>query len=98
MSAMRRALTRTAATVVVAVASVGASACGGGDSPKKPPPRNSAIAKCAGHECRVRVMCNGRRSVLFGAAPVRIRTSKSLLRTTIIADFAGSRDDFAVRC
>jgi hypothetical protein len=95
---MRRALTRTAATIVVGLASGAASACGGDDSPKKPAPRNSAIAKCAGHECRVRVRCNGRLSVLLGAAPVRIRTSKSLLRTTIVADFAGSRDDYVVRC
>ena len=81
------------AAVVVAVG------CGGGDSSKQPAhPRNSAVARCAGAECRVRVRCNGRLSVLFGAAPVRIRTSKTLLRTTIIADFAGSRDDFVVRC
>ena len=93
---MRRA---TAATIAALLALVATPGCGGGD-PSKPAqrPRNSAVADCAGHECRVRVMCNGRRSVLLGAAPVSVRTSRSLLRTTIVADFAGSADDFVVRC
>ncbi|HEV7807003.1 MAG TPA: hypothetical protein VGO80_14365 [Solirubrobacteraceae bacterium] len=95
---MRRAWTPTAATIFVALALASASGCGGGKSSKSAHPRNSAIARCAGHECRVRVSCNGRISVLFGAAPVRVRTSKSALRTTVVADFAGSRDDAVVRC
>jgi hypothetical protein len=44
------------------------------------------------------VTCNGRVSVLLGPAPVQIRTSKRVLRTTIVADFAGSSHDQVVRC
>jgi hypothetical protein len=93
---MIRAPTTTAATIV-ALAIV--SGCGGDKaSPPAAHPPNRAVGRCAGHECRVRVTCNGRVSVLLGAAPLRLRTSKSALRTTIVADFAGSHDDTVVRC
>jgi hypothetical protein len=96
---MRRVRTPIAATTLVALAVATASGCGGGGEPSKPAHRRtSAVADCAGYECRVRVSCNGRISVLLGAAPVSVRTSKSALRTTVIADFAGSHDDAVVRC
>jgi hypothetical protein len=95
---MRRARTPIAATTLVALAVATAAGCGGGEPSKPAHRRSSAVADCAGYECRVRVSCNGRISVLRGAAPVSIRTSKSALRTTVIADFAGSHDDAVVRC
>ena len=77
------------------------SGCGD-DSPEpttKKPKRSKAVGDCAGAECRVKVTCkSGRVYVRTGPAPVRIRTSNSLLRTTIIADFAGSKDDSVIRC
>jgi hypothetical protein len=91
--------TRTGAMIVVALALGTMSGCRG-DSPKSAPKahsRNSAVARCAGAECRVRIVCNGRVYVRLGAAPVRIHTARSAFRTTIIADFAGSRDA-VVRC
>jgi len=96
---MRRSPTRAAATILLALALGTLSACGGGDSDKssKKPPRNSAKARCAGAECRVRIVCKGRVYVRVGPAPVAIRTSNSALRTTIIADFAGPKDA-VVRC
>ena len=85
--------------ILVALASATLAACGGGDSSKssKKPPRNSAKARCAGAECRVRIVCKGKVYVRVGPAPVRIRTSDTALRTTIIADFAGPKDA-VVRC
>jgi hypothetical protein len=74
------------------------SGCGEPDKAPAKRTRDSAIAKCTGNVCRVRVTCKGRVSVRPGAAPVRIRTSKSALVTTIILDFAGSRDDTVIRC
>jgi hypothetical protein len=90
----------TAASILVVLASLSLSGCIVNDEPKKPDKakRNKAVAKCAGAECRVRVTCNGRVSVLLGPAPVQIRTSKRVLRTTIVADFAGSSHDQVVRC
>jgi len=96
---MRRSQTRAAATILIALALGALAACGGSDSDKssKKPPRNSAKARCAGAECRVRIVCKGRVYVRFGPAPVAIRTSDSALRTTITVDFAGSKDA-VVRC
>lgn len=87
--------------MTLGVALVTASGCGVNDSPKQPDkarPRNSAVAHCAGDECKVRVRCKGRVYVRFGAPPVRIRTFKTALTTSILADFAGSRDDSVIRC
>ncbi len=97
--AVRRSPTRVGAMILVAFACMALTACGGGDSskPSKKPPRNSAKADCAGAECRVRIVCKGRVYIRLGPAPVRIRTSNSALRTTIIADFAGPKDA-VVRC
>jgi hypothetical protein len=89
-------LSRTAATIVLVFGLTSISACGG-DKPTKAPSRNSAVAHSVGHECRVRVKCNGRVYIRRGAPPVRIRTSKAILRTTIIIDFAGP-DDAVIRC
>jgi hypothetical protein len=89
------------ATIVVALALVTMSGCGSGDSPRPSTTarhRSSAVAHCAGTQCTVRVICKGRRSVRLGAAPVRIRTWKSAFRTSIIVDFAGSREDVVIRC
>jgi len=44
------------------------------------------------------VICKGRVQLRYGAAPVRIRTAKSALVTTIVVDFAGSRHDAVIRC
>ncbi|MEY2517464.1 MAG: hypothetical protein QOJ89_4822 [bacterium] len=90
----------TAASIVLVLASLSLSGCIVNDEPKKPDAakRNKAVARCSGDECRVRVTCNGRVSVLLGPAPVQIRTSKRVLRTTIVADFAGSSHDQVVRC
>ena len=95
---MRRALTPRA-TVAVALALVTASGCGDGEA-KKPAkkPRSSAVAKCAGYECRVRVICKGRLYVRIGPAPVKVHTSTTPFRTTIVSDFAGSRNDSVIRC
>jgi hypothetical protein len=93
---MRRTPTRSAATILVGLALATLTACGGDDS-SKPLPRNSAKARCAGAECRVRIVCKGRVYVRLGPAPVAIRTRDSALRTTIIADFAGPKDA-VVRC
>jgi len=89
-----------AASILVVLASLSLSGCIVNDEPKKPDKgkRNKAVARCAGGECRVRVTCNGRVSVLLGPAPVQIRTSKKILQTTIVADFAGSSRDQVVRC
>ena len=98
---MQHALTRAGATLAAAVVLMAASACGGGESDKPPAskaPRDRAIADCAGNECRVRVRCKGRNYVRRGTAPVDIRTSKTALTTTIVADFAGSRHDAMIRC
>ena len=96
---MRRSHTRAGATILIALALGTVAACGGSgsDESSKKPPRNSAKARCAGAECRVRIVCKGRVYVRLGPAPVAIRTSNSALRTTIIADFAGSKDA-VVRC
>ena len=77
-----------------------ASGCGVNDEPKAPSkrPASSAVAKCAGYECRVRVTCKGRVQMRYGPAPVRVRTRKSALVTTFFADFAGSRNDATIRC
>ena len=56
------------------------------------------MAKCAGAECEVRVTCKGKVKRRVGPAPVNVRTSKTALRTTIYADFAGSRHDATIRC
>lgn len=77
------------------------SGCGIDDAPKSPAKkhaRSSAVARCAGQECKVRVTCKGRVHMRFGAAPVTIHTSKTAVLTTIFLDFAGSRDDAVVRC
>ncbi len=96
---MRRSQTRAGAAILIALALGTLAACGGGDSDKssKKPPRNSATVHCAGAECRVRIVCKGRVYVRLGPAPVAIRTSNSAFRTTIVADFAGSKDA-VVRC
>jgi hypothetical protein len=97
----RGELTRMSAMVVAALGLTTMSACGGGESPKPSTtgtPRDAAVANCAGNECRVRVRCKGHVYVRRGSAPVRIRTSKTALSTTIIADFAGSREDAMIRC
>jgi len=96
---MRRSQTRAGATILIALALGTLAARGGSDSDKSPkkPPRNSAKARCAGAECRVRIVCKGRVYVRLGPAPVAVRTSKSAFRTTIVADFAGSKDA-VVRC
>jgi hypothetical protein len=99
---MRRALTGALATIVVALACALLSGCGSGDSDDPPSKdaraRNAAKANCKGNECKVRFTCKGRVTIRRGAAPVRIHSSRSALVTTIIADFAGSRDDVVVRC
>jgi len=84
-----------------AFALVTTAGCGVNDSPKtqtngRAP--SSAVARCAGQECKVRITCKGRVQMRFGAAPVDVRTSRSALVTTIFIDFAGSRDDATVRC
>jgi len=87
--------------MAVALAFVVLSGCVRDEPPKRSttsPPRNKAVARCAGQECRVRVTCKGRVSVRLGAAPVRVRTSNTALRTAIFLDFAGSRDDVVIRC
>ena len=99
--AMSRDLRRMGATSAGALCVIAISACGLGESDKPPAsggPRDSAVADCAGNECRVRVVCKGRVYIRRGTAPVRIRTSKSPLTTTIVADFAGSREDAVIRC
>lgn len=96
---MRGALIGTLTTIVVALACAALTGCGGGDSDEPPSKRvrDSAKANCKGNECTVRFTCKGRVTIRRGAAPVRIRSSKSALVTTIIADFAGSRDA-VIRC
>jgi hypothetical protein len=98
-ASMRRSPIRACATVLIALAVWMLSACGDGnsDTSSKKPPRNSAKARCAGAECRVRIVCKGRVYVRVGPAPVAIRTRDSALRTTIVADFAGPKDA-VVRC
>jgi hypothetical protein len=93
----------TAACTVIAIAlgSVSLAGCFVNDDPQKPDKpgaRSRASARCAGYECRVRVTCKGHVSVLLGPAPVDVRTRRTLLQTTIVADFAGSKDDRVVRC
>ena len=92
---MRRALTCIGAAIVVALL----PGCVD-DEPRKPAkkPRSSAVAKCAGYECRVRVICKGKRYVRIGPAPVKVRTKSTAFRTTIVSDFAGSRNDSVIRC
>lgn len=72
------------------------------DEPNKPDKnakRDKAVADCAGNECRVRITCrSGVVHVLIGPAPVSVRTSKRVLRSTITADFAGSSSDKVIRC
>ena len=46
----------------------------------------------------MRIVCKGKLHVRIGPAPVDIRTQKTALTTTIIADFAGSKNDAMVRC
>ena len=84
----------------MAIACATVAGCGVNDEPKTPSKKapNSAKARCAGAECRVRVVCKGKVHVRVGPAPVRIRTSKTALRTNVLADFAGSRHDAVVRC
>ena len=96
---MRRSRTHAGATILVALALGTLAACGGSDSDttSKKPPRNSAKARCAGSECRVRIVCKGRVYVRLGLAPVRIHTSNTPFRVTIIADFAGPKDA-VIRC
>lgn len=95
---VRRPPTRAGATTLLALA-LGITACGGSSS--KPSttakPRNSAVARCAGDQCRVRIVCKGKVSVRLGPAPVRIHTTDSALTSTIIVDFAGPHDA-VVRC
>jgi len=89
------------ATIVVALVFAMASGCGDSGSPKTPartPPPSSAVANCSGQECKVRVTCKGRVHHRLGAAPVRIRTSKTAVVTSIFIDFAGSGQDAVVRC
>ena len=95
---MRRGLT---AMIVASLGVTTVSACGIGgssDSPTTTAPRNAAVADCAGNVCRVRLTCKGRLYIRRGTAPVRIRTAKSALKTTIIADFAGSGHDAVITC
>jgi hypothetical protein len=92
---------RTAVTIVLSALALAVIAgCGVNDSPKSPGKSagNSAKARCAGVECRVRIVCKGRVHVVVGPAPVNVRTSKTALVTTFFADFAGSRNDATVRC
>jgi len=88
----------TAATIVLALAFaiVGCA----GDAPKEPGkrPRSKAAATCVGAECRVRVTCKGKVYVRVGPAPVDVRSSTTALRTSITADFAGTRHDALIRC
>jgi hypothetical protein len=90
------------AATIAALAFMTMSGCGFGDKAKEEPrkvTRSKAKARCAGAECRVRVTCaRGRVYVRVGPAPVRIRTSDTLLRTTIVIDFAGSRANSVIRC
>jgi hypothetical protein len=98
---MRRPPTRTAAGIVAAIALATASGCGVDDAPKSPSKsaaRSSAKARCAGAECRVRIVCKGKVHVRLGPAPVRVRTSKTALVTSFYADFAGSASDVEIRC
>lgn len=97
---MRVRLPRTP-TLLVALACASVSGCGVNDDPKTPSgdrPRDSAKATCAGAECRVRVTCKGEVKVVVGPAPVEIRTSKSALRSAVLADFAGTGHDQTIRC
>lgn len=100
LQGVRRAAIRTVGTVVVALAFAAASGCGVDDEPKKPSKRapSSAVATCAGYECKVRIKCKGKVYLRFGPAPVKVNTAKTALRTTVYADFAGSSQDAEVRC
>ena len=71
-----------------------------GDEPRLPDKRarDSAVARCAGYECRVRLRCNGRVVVRVGPAPVQVHTRKTALRTTFTLDFAGAKADNVFRC
>lgn len=85
----------------MALALVATAGCGVNDEPKSPDtskPRNSAKARCVAGECSVRVICKGKLSVVVGPAPVKIRTRDTALRTSVVADFAGSDYDATVRC
>ena len=96
---MRRPRIRTAAAAIVATLATAAAAGCSGDEPKSAKHgRSSAVATCAGAECKVRVRCKGKVDVLLGPAPVQVSTRKSALVTTIYADFAGSGHDQKVRC
>jgi hypothetical protein len=97
---VRRSPTRAAALIAAAIACATAAGCGVDDEPKSPTKRapSSAKARCAGAECRVRVVCKGKVHVRVGPAPVSIRTNKTALRTNVLADFAGSSHDAVVRC
>lgn len=84
----------------MALACLALSGCGDGDASKPATttgPRDAARARCADNECRVRVTCKGKVYVRRGSAPVSIRTTKTALVTTIVADFAGP-DDAVIRC
>jgi hypothetical protein len=83
---------------VVGFALVVLSGCGDTRTPAGKAPRSSAVARCTGAECRVRIRCKGKLHIRRGPAPVSIRTSKTALVTTIIADFAGSKNDALIRC
>lgn len=86
-------------TIALTLTLAATSGCAG-DEPKAPPeqPPGKAVATCAGAECKVRVTCNGKVHVRVGPAPVDVRTTRSALRTSVTADFAGSRHDAVVRC
>ena len=95
---VRRPRIRTAAAIVAALAATVAAGCSGDEPKSAQHGRSSAVATCAGAECKVRVRCKGRVDVLLGPAPVQVSTRKSALVTTIYADFAGSRHDVTIRC
>jgi hypothetical protein len=98
---MLGAQSRTAAWIVAALAGSAAGGCGVDDAPKSPSKsaaRSFAKARCAGAECRVRIVCKGKVHVRLGPAPVRVRTSKTALVTSFYADFAGSASDVEIRC
>ena len=63
------------AAVALATSTTG---CFVNDNPKTPykAKQNSAKARCAGEECRVRIVCKGKVHVRIGPAPVDIRTAR----------------------
>jgi len=85
--------------MALALALLATAGCSG-DEPKQPSKanRNSAVARCAGYECKVRLTCKGRVTYRYGPAPVQIHSSKTALRTTFTLDFAGSKADQVYRC